>query len=160
METKTKSALQYFKQLAMDNKRIKYPNVPNDCLPVTIYKDTTANGLTKCIIDFLTLKGWQAERNNNTGRHIDRTHKYIDCIGRNRAIGSYEWVRGSGTPITVDISATIAGKSLKIEAKIGHDRQSELQKKYQLNIERSGGLYFIAKHFEQFYLWYNKTFAI
>ena len=36
---------------------------------ITFYTktDTTANGLTSCIIDFLTWEGWQAERINTTG---------------------------------------------------------------------------------------------
>ena len=158
--TISKTGLEHLKELAMDRKRNKYPNVPGEWLPKTIYKDTTANGLTKCIIDFLNFKGWQAERISNTGRVLDTRQSYIDVLGHSRTIGSQEWIKGTGTAGTADISSTIAGKSVKIEVKIKRDRQSPAQKKYQASIERSGGLYFIAKDFEGFYQWYLKTFAL
>lgn len=53
---------------------------------------------------------------------------------------------------------TANGKAVKIEIKIGRDRQSEAQKRYQEQIERAGGLYVIATSFEQFYGWYQETF--
>jgi hypothetical protein len=68
-------------------------------------------------------------------------------------------VKGTGTDGTADISATIKGRSVKIEIKIGSDRQSEAQRNYQHIIEKAGGIYFIAKDFAQFYSWYLKTFT-
>ncbi|HJY63731.1 MAG TPA: hypothetical protein VJ455_06205 [Ignavibacteria bacterium] len=62
-------------------------------------------------------------------------------------------------PGTADISATIAGRSVKIEVKIGRDKQSQKQKEYQRQVEASGGLYFIAKSFDQFFTWYNELFT-
>ena len=144
--------------LAMNAKRKKYPSVPIESLPKPKYNDRTANGLTRCIIDFLTLKDHQAERIGNTGRMVDNRTTYTDVLGRSRTIGGTEWIKGTGTDGTADISATIAGKSVKIEVKIGKDKQSQKQKEYQAAIERAGGLYFIAKSFDMFYLWYVKTF--
>ncbi len=150
---------QHLQKLSMEYKRRRYPNVPVESIPKSIYKDNTANGLTKCVIDFLSFSGWQAERINNTGRMIDRRETYIDSIGRSRTIGGVEWIKGTGTDGTADISATIAGKSVKIEVKIGADRQSDAQQQYQAAVERAGGLYCIAVDFAQFYSWYIKTFA-
>ena len=55
---------------------------------------------------------------------------------------------------SADISATIEGRSVKIEIKVGSDRQSEAQKRYQQQVENAGGTYFIATSFEQFEDWF------
>ena len=128
----------------------KYPNMPLDYIPLFKYTDKTANGLTRCIIDYLTLQGYQAERISTTGRMVDNTKTFTNVLGITKQIGSKKWIKGSGTKGSADISATIKGKSVKIEVKIGKDRQSEHQKAYQQSIENSGGLYLIATSFEQF----------
>jgi hypothetical protein len=151
-------ALDVLNRLSFEAKKIKYPSVSEECIPRTIYKDKTANELTKCIIDFLNFKQHQAERINSTGRIIDTRSSYIDIIGRSRTIGSVKWIKGTSTTGTADISATIAGKSVKIEVKIGNDKQSEAQRKYQSMIQRAGGFYVIAKTFQEFYDWYTEKF--
>jgi hypothetical protein len=152
------NGLKELQRLSFEAKQRKYPNVPSDSLPPSKYNDKTANGLTRCVIDFLFLEGWQAERINNTGRVVDRRTTYTDVVGRVKTIGGIEWVKGTGTDGTADISATIAGKSVKIEIKIGNDKQSPKQKEYQAIIERAGGVYFIAKSFQAFYSWYLLKF--
>ena len=129
---------------------VKYPNMPIDYIPLYKYTDKTANGLTRCIIDYLEFNGCQAERISTTGRMVDNTKTFTNVIGITKQIGSKKWIKGSGTKGSADISATINGKSVKIEVKIGKDRQSEHQKKYQESIEKSGGIYLIAKSFEDF----------
>jgi hypothetical protein len=129
--------------------------MPPDYVVRTKFSDKTANGLTKAIITFLKLHGCQAERISNTGRYIDDTRIVTDVIGFKRKIGSGKYIKGTGTNGTADISATIRGKSVKIEVKIGKDRQSDAQKKYQDDIERAGGLYWIAKDFESFITQYT-----
>lgn len=47
---------------------------------------------------------------------------------------------------------------MKIEVKHGRDRQSEAQKKYQADIEKAGGVYYVAKTFDEFYRWYEDNF--
>jgi hypothetical protein len=116
----------------------KYPSVPIPMIPLTKYEDKTANGLTKCIVEFLNYSKCQAERISTTG------------LFRNG-----KWTKGSGTKGSADISATIQGRSVKIEVKIGKDRQSEDQKKYQRSIEDCGGVYIIAKNFDDFVVWYD-----
>ena len=138
-------------------KKLKYPN--NPYLTKQEYTDKTANGLTRAIIDFVKLQGYQAERISSTGRPIDNRKSYTDAIGMQRVIGSIEWIKGTGTNGSADLSCTIEGKSVKIEVKIGKDRQSEAQKQYQRDIEKAGGLYVIAKDFTSFVEWYNLTFG-
>ncbi len=153
-------AIQHLRELSKERFRRKFPHMPEHCVTSKSYSDRTANGLTKCIIDFLRYTGAQAERISNTGRMIDRRQTVTDVIGRVKTIGSYEWVYGSGTRGTADISATVKGRSVKIEVKIGSVRQSEYQKQYQNSIEKSGGLYYIARTFETFIDWYCSQFKI
>ena len=141
--------LSLLKELATKHKQSKHPNFPYP--PPIKYTDKTANGLTKCIVDFINFSGGQAERISNMGRYIDSSKLVTDSMGFQRRIGSGNYIPGSGTKGTADISATINGKSVKIEVKIGKDRQSEAQKVYQASIERSGGIYMIARTFEDFY---------
>jgi hypothetical protein len=139
--------LKHLKQKAMLES---YPNVPKYALSAPKYEDKTSNGLTKCIIEFLQLSNHQAERINTMGRPIDNRKQVTDVIGRTKTIGSMTWGKSTATKGSADISATIQGRSVKIEVKIGADRQSEDQKVYQANIEKSGGQYWIAKNFDDF----------
>jgi len=45
-----------------------------------------------------------------------------------------------------------------IARKIGTDSQSIWQKAYQKEVEKAGGIYYIAKDFDSFYEWYNLNF--
>ena len=65
----------------------------------------------------------------------------------------------TGTKGSADISAIIQGRSVKIEVKFGKDRQSEVQKQYQESVESAGGIYYIAKDFDSFILFYNNLLA-
>lgn len=118
------------------------------------YSDKTANGLTKAIIAWINLNGYQAERISTTGRYVDNSKIVTDVLGNRKKIGSGKYIKGTGTNGSADISATIKGKSIKIEVKIGKDKQSEAQIKYQQMIEKAGGIYFIAKNFDEFYGFY------
>lgn len=109
-----------------------------------------ANELTRKIIRFIESQGWQAERIAVMGRPIERRN----CAGHVVAV---DWAKSNMTVGTADISATIKGRSVKIEVKVGADRQSIAQWKYQQSIERAGGLYYIARDFETFVDWYRVT---
>lgn len=123
------------------------------------HRDDTANGLTRCIIAYLKYKGWQAERINTTGIPIDSRRQVTDITGRTRSIGSLTWRPSGSTVGSADISATIKGRSVKIEVKIGKDRQSAAQRQYQQAVEQAGGLYYVARNFTDFWKWYQRTFA-
>lgn len=131
--------------------------LPPDYVVRTKYNDSTANGLTKCVIDYINLSGGQAERISNTGRYIDESKIVTDVLGNRKKIGTGKYIKGTGTNGTADISATFKGKSIKIEIKM-KDKQSEAQKEYQQSIERAGGIYFICHNFEEFLDKFN-TFA-
>jgi hypothetical protein len=146
--------------MALTEKAKKFKYTPIEMLVKPEFTDKTANGLTKCIITFIQLKGGQAERISTTGRCIDKTERYTDVVGITRTMGRIEWIPGTSTNGSADISATIKGRSVKIEVKIGRDIQSQAQKDYQQVIEKAGGLYYIAKDFTSFIEWYSNTFEL
>lgn len=129
----------------------KKTSMPKDYVPKDKFTDKTANGLTKAICIFIKLKGGQAERISSMGRVIDNRKMVTNVMGQSGMIGSSSYIPGNSTKGTADISATINGRSVKIEVKLGKDRQSEAQKQYQKDIESAGGIYFIAKDWDGFY---------
>lgn len=135
--------IEHLKSLKMEDNRRRNPNFPEAYRPPAKYEDRTANGLTKCVIDFINLSGYQAERIASSGRVI-------------KSKGREFWIPGSTRNGTADISATIKGRSVKIEVKIGKDKQSEDQKDYQAEVERAGGIYIIVKSFNDLYTWFQE----
>ena len=152
-----RTALSHLRDLHLQRQRFKYPSLPYYSAPT--FSATKTNGLTKCIIHFLQLKGHQAERISSEGRVIDTRQTFTDGIGLTRTIGSVQRIKSSATRDTADISATINGISVKVEVKNAatRDRQSEAQKSYQHSIEAAGGMYFIATSFAQFVNWFYQN---
>ena len=146
-----------FQQLYLKYTLEKYPSfIGREAhLPPPKLKEGGANNLTRLVIDFLTYNECQAERISSQGQYRDGKKTVVDCIGRKRTIGSGIWTPGTSTKGTADISATIKGRSVKIEIKWGADRQSYAQKEYQLSIEKALGIYIIVKTFDDFVLWYD-----
>ena len=140
-------------ELKVERYSITHPSIPPNYIAKTEYKPATANGLTRAICDWINLHGYQAERINTMG--VARTRYRSDG-----SVAGIQWTKGTGTAGSADISATIKGRSVKIEVKIGKDRQSEAQKKYQEMIERAGGVYIIAKNFDEFVEWYNNFVSL
>lgn len=150
-------AVKTLEQLAFENLKAKFPSCPYP--PKPKYNDHTTNGLTKCVIDYITLKGGQAERVGSTGFLKDNRKSTTDVLGRTRTIGSTKWIPGSGKTGTADVHAVVNGKAVKIEIKCaasGDYFQSKGQIAYQKEIEAAGGLYLIVKTFQDFYLWLNE----
>ena len=142
------------KALELASLSAKYPN--NAYIPLSNWKDDSANGITQCITAFLNFSGWQAERINTMG--VYREGKKIQVAENTRQLKG-TWTPSTGTKGSADISATIRGRSVKIEVKYGKDKQSEVQKRYQESIEQAGGTYYIAKDFDNFLLFYDNFLA-
>jgi hypothetical protein len=141
--------------LLADNRR-KYPNTPDHCRPQLAFSDASANALTQATIHFLRAEGHQAERISTTGRQIDGKKRVRDILGHDYTIGGTQWIPGTGTPGSADISATIGGQSVKIEIKYGKDRQSEAQKAYQRNVEDAGGVYWLIRTLDELLTKYDQ----
>jgi hypothetical protein len=146
-----------FEQLYLKYTLEKYPSfVGREAhIPPPKLKESGANDLTRLVIDFLTFNDCQAERISSQGQYRDGKKVVTDCIGRKRTIGSGIWTPGTSTKGTADISATILGKSVKIEIKWGADSQSQAQKEYQNAIEKAMGIYIIIKTFDDFVMWFD-----
>lgn len=148
-------SLKQLKALKLAHLKQQSPNVPEYAIPMPKYEDKTANGLTRCIIDWINLNGGQAERISSSGRYIDGSKVVSSHIGQRKTIGSGKWIPGNSTNGSADISATIKGRSVKIEVKIGKDKMSPAQEKYKADVERAGGLHIIGNSFDQFLALYN-----
>ena len=136
-------AIKLLKEAVKARRQVQRPCIPEYAIVTPNYTDKTANGLTRCITDFLNSQdGCHAERISNEG--IFRKDKNGTAF---RATSSMQ----NGT---ADISATIHGRSVKIEVKIGNDKQSQDQKEYQNQIENAKGYYLIIKDFETFLTWF------
>jgi len=133
-------AVKQLERLAMDAARKKFASIPIECLAPRTYRDDSANALTKCITAYLTLMGAFASRLNNTGVYDARLGKYRPTTAK------------KGLP---DILATYKGHSLFIEVKFGKDRQSEDQRKIETEQTASGGIYFTARDFTSFKIWFD-----
>jgi hypothetical protein len=124
---------------------------------ITKWNDNSANTLTASIEFYINATGNQAERISNQGQY--REGKKIQ-VGTGEIAYTKQlpgkWTPGQGTKGTADISATINGKSVKIEVKYGRDVQSDAQKQYQQKIETAKGIYYIARDFDSFVEWYDK----
>lgn len=122
--------------------------------------DKTANGLTKCIIDWITLKGGYANRINTQGQaRVNKIPRYNILTGKTEYRDSVTWTPSTTRIGTPDIDAIIQGKAVKIEVKIGKDKLSEAQKKHLEDIARAGGMYFVARDMDSFVEWYEQNFG-
>jgi len=144
-----KNSLGILKALAFADLREKHPNVPDRAIPQPKYSDKTANGLTKCIVDYITFMGGMAERRNSMGRFI-QPKTYTNVFGKEIQLGKGKYIPTTGRNGTADISGVFKGVPLAVEVKIGKDRMSEAQKAYKADFERAGGWYCIARSFDQF----------
>ena len=120
--------------------KVKYPNVVADglyCSP-TLPKYKTANGLTKFITNYILWAGWRATRVNTMGRQVGG-----------------KWIPGTTRKGTADISATIKGRSIMIEIKVGKDKASEYQLKEQELERKSGGIFEFISTPEEFFTLYD-----
>ncbi len=110
------------------------------------FNDKEENGLAKCIITYVNMHvGCFSERVVSTGRSLLKDGQPI-------------LVRNNNTTGQADISMIAFGRGVRIEVKCDYtgDRyQSQVQKEYQVEIEKAYGTYFIARDFKAFYHWFN-----
>lgn len=130
----------------------KYPSMPEFGLAKTKWSDSSANALTRSVLAFINMSGYQAERINTTGMFRQGAKLKVG-EGTRQMPG--KWTKGTGTKGSADISATINGRSVKLEIKYGKDRQSDDQIRYQEMIEKAGGVYLIVNNFDDFILWFD-----
>lgn len=139
-------------------KQKAYPNMPAHALVKDKLTDKTANGLTQCILKFFELKGIKAWRQQSGGRYL-REKSETNVMG-GRVItqkGKFIPQGKSGGKGAGDISVVLpGGKFGSLEIKVGKDRQSEVQKEFQLELEESGAIYLIIRDWDGFYFQIQK----
>jgi hypothetical protein len=139
------SGLAELRRLACDQIRAKYPHLPEPAICPPKYETKTANGLTRAIVDFITLSGGWATRISTTGQ--------MRPGGGTETNPAMKWVYGTSKLGTADIHAVFQGLHLSIEVKIGRDRQSVYQKNVEAQVTAAGGVYYLARDFNSFYEW-------
>ncbi len=127
--------------MATTNARQKYPTIPAHALAPRKFRDDTANNLTTCIVTYISLNGGFASRINNQGTYNTKLNRFIP---------------GTSRKGLADIIAAYRGLSLHIEVKIGRDKLSKYQKSVRIDVERSGGLFYVAHNFSEFKEWFDK----
>ncbi|RAU81974.1 VRR-NUC domain-containing protein [Pontibacter arcticus] len=134
-------ALDIIRNLSLERKRERFPNVPAYGIVAPNYSDKDANGLTKCIIDYFRLNGGYAVRINTQGQYNEKLGK---------------WTKSTTKRGTADVHACLNGIHYSIEVKIGRDTLSEYQTETQEQVRAAGGRYYVAKDFQDFYNWINQ----
>lgn len=147
-EISDKQAIRLLKDAVKASKQAKYPNIPDYALTVPQYEDATANGLTKCIIDFLNSQDHcSCFRISNEG--VMRTNQYGKSF---RAKSSMQ----NGIS---DLIGCVWGRFVSLEIKVGRDIQSQAQKEYQRQIENAKGYYLIIRNLQEFMDWFFENMA-
>jgi hypothetical protein len=98
------------------------------------------------------LHGHKAWRQGSEGRYRPGA-TITDVVGRQRTLKG-TWLPGQNKGAS-DVACIINGRFVAIEVKM-KDKQSEAQRRYQEEVEQSGGIYFVAKDFESFIKFYQQ----
>ena len=104
---------------------------------------STANGLTTFVTNYLNWLGHRATRINVSGRKVGD-----------------KWIRSSTRKGTADISATVKGKSVMIEIKIGRDKPSDFQIAEQIKERKAGGVYEFCSSVDEFFILYDNLLSL
>ena len=137
------TALTTLCQLADFRKAERSPNFPAKYIPRSKYSDRDANGLTRCIVDYLNFSGHFATRLASTGTYRDDLKKFVPSQQR------------AGMP---DVLAVVEGRALFVEVKVGRDALSQLQKQTITALEQAGAWVYVAHSFEGFVDWFTAHF--
>jgi hypothetical protein len=99
-------------------------------------KKSPSNELTDAVIKYWKLKGGAARRVNTSGQ-------YDEASGQWRPSGMKKGFE--------DISCILPpnGRTVAIEIKIGRDKLSTHQEARQAEVEKCGGVYLVAKNFDE-----------
>jgi hypothetical protein len=128
--------LKVLERLAMERKRLFFPNVPEHCVPKSKYSDGNTNDLQTAIIDYIDFTGGWATRVNTQGQYVEKLQRHIPSSTK------------KGTP---DIIGCLpGGVFISIECKRDpYDKLSDVQEKVRDDIKAAGGLHLVA-HVGQF----------
>ncbi|GAB3327868.1 hypothetical protein GCM10027299_29080 [Larkinella ripae] len=127
--------------LLLEQKRRKYPNVPDHAVPKPKVKINDSNSLTRAIIQTFEVHGLYCTRTQSQGQFDPRTKRFR---------------KGTTKRGTADVHGIINGQHISVEVKYGQDRMSKAQRGTQQQVHASGGVYYIARDFEAFWNWFQQ----
>jgi hypothetical protein len=139
------TALQELTEKVMEVKRAKYSSVPSHAIARTNFEDKSTNGLTHCVLTWLTIHSHYVSRIQSQGQYRESIGRFTRSTTR----------RGIG-----DLFAVVNGKTLMIEIKAGKDRLSKFQIQTQKDIEASGAHYWVIRSFEEFLKQYKHLLTL
>lgn len=152
MAKKRITGLQVLSAMDKIQREIEAPSIPANYILGTKFQEKNANNVEKAIERFASIVGFLAERTKVQGRKMDATYKDT-ALGR-LTVSKAKFVTSTGRKGSSDMKLVIQGQYIACEIKFGKDTQKVDQKKYQADVERNGGLYIVAKTFEDFLIWY------
>ena len=159
--------LDILKKLLKDQARLKYPSMPEHALKINTFDTFKPEKREKKRIEaFLLASGHYAAIIENRGQRKDNREVVTDVLGRQKVIGTVEFIGSGMRRGLADVKSMIKGVPIDIELKRiyknGKDRQSDHQKLEQERVENAGGQYWIVNSFEDFhekYEFYLKRLA-
>lgn len=131
----------------------KNSTVPTHAIPQKKFSDKDANSLTNAVLGYFELKHIKAWRQASEGRYMQEV-KGVNVIGQTITLQKGRYIpRSKAAKGAADVTCSIPplGRRLEIEVKFGKDRQSEVQKQFQKEIEEMGAIYIIVRTWEDFY---------
>jgi len=144
------TTLKQLNEVKLRQAQERYKSIPEHLVYTKPLKDKTANELTTAIKYWCEHHGFQVSRVNVMGIPKDNRRIVTDVLGFQKQIGTVEYRPSGSTKGASDLSAIIRGRSVEIEIKVGKDRQSPAQREYQRKVEAAGGVYIIARSFDDF----------
>lgn len=139
------NALAHLCQLVDQRKAQRSPNYPAKRIPRSKYSDVTANGLKRCIVDYLNLSGHFAIKLTSTGTYRADLQKFVASQQR------------SGMP---GVLACVNGQFIGVEVKIGTEQLSKEQKETIVGLIRADVSVYVARDFQGFYDWFTALVPI
>ena len=123
-------ALRELERLAYEDKRKRYPAVPDVAIMRTKYSDASTNDLQTAIVDYLDLIGGWGVRVNTQGQYVEKLGRFIP--GQTKR----------GTPDI--LGALPGGRFIAIECKQPKEKLRDDQEDIRQDITRAGALHLIA----------------
>jgi len=115
------------------------------------YNDKTANGLIRCIYEWLKFNNHYVNRINTQGQvRVEKVQLAHGGVREN-----IKWTTGTTNKGTADIDSIINSRPVKIEVKVGKDHLSTDQIKEMNRVLKAGGIYYVAHDMESFVKWYD-----
>ena len=120
-----------------------------ELFPTRPFTEKGANELTRSIEAFIRYTGNYADRINNTGIYDPKTKKFRRSNTR-RGIADVLATK------RIEHQGRFSVMTAAIERKYGNDKLSEYQLRIKDDIERAGGIYLVARTWDQFINDWNK----